>query len=141
VLLVVDHPRREPLFEQMALSAVPSIEPLGVDAEQAVHREGELLLAALDNEVEVRSEQTPCVQAESEALDRLLEQSRECGSIGVVDEDERAARSARRDVEVAVVEVEAGATRHRSIDASGVASGRPAIVTVSSQGLSLGLVR
>jgi hypothetical protein len=53
VLLVLDHPRREPLLEQMAFAPVSSIEPLCVDPEEAMHCEGEPLPWPLDDQMEV----------------------------------------------------------------------------------------
>jgi hypothetical protein len=77
------------------------------------------------------------VQAESEELGGLGQQSRERLAVGVVDEDEDATCSAGGHVVVAVGEVEAGAARHGTTDGRAPAGGRPGFVTLSAQGLSL----
>jgi len=96
----------------MALAAVSPVEPLRVDAEEPVHRKGERLPSALDDQVEVGSEQAPGVDAEPETVGRVPEELGERRSVGVVEEDEDAARATRRDVEVAVGEDEARAAGH-----------------------------
>jgi hypothetical protein len=141
MLLVVDHPRREPLLEQMALPAVSAVEPLGVEADQPVHRCRELGLPALDDDVEMRAEQAPRVEPQPEELHGLLQQERERRAVGVVEEDEASASAARRDVVVAVREVRSWSPWHASADGNGGRAAAPAVGTLSSQGLSLGHVR
>jgi hypothetical protein len=53
VLVVTDHPRREPIAEEMAPAIVPGVEPLGVHAEEGLHPGRELVPGCVDDEVDV----------------------------------------------------------------------------------------
>lgn len=125
----------------MALSAVSAVEPLRVDAVEAVHRTREPFSPSLRDEVEVRAEQAPSVQPQSVELGDLFEELRKRAAIEIVEEDEDSAGSPRRDVvDAAIGEVESGSARHRN-DGTRRLAGPHALVTVLSQGLSLGHVR
>jgi hypothetical protein len=137
VLLVADDPRPEALLEQVPLSAMPAVEPLGVQAVQPVHHRGQLLTRALDDQVVVRSEHRPGDEAHTEQVGGLIEQVDEGQSIDVVEKHEPAAGSPRTDVEEPIREPGAGSTRHGYDGRAGVSSA-PAIVMHLLQGLSLG---
>jgi len=102
VLFVVDHPGPEALLEEVALPAVPAVEPLRVQAVQAVHHRRQLLARSLDDEVVVRAHQAPREQADAEQPGGLLEKAEERLPVDVVCEDEDAAGSSRARVEEAV---------------------------------------
>jgi hypothetical protein len=77
-----------------------------------MHGECQLIPLPVDDQMEVGAEQAPGVELEAEALDCIVEEQREHCAIGVVEKDEDASRSARRDVEVTVGEVKARSARH-----------------------------
>jgi hypothetical protein len=130
VLLVLDHPRREALLEEMALAPVSAVEALRVDADQPVHRGGELPLGALRDHVEVRTHHAPRVQADTEQPRGLLEQVDERCAVDVVEEDCDAAGTARGDVVEAVGKVAARSAWH-VIDGRALPICAPALGTVS----------
>jgi hypothetical protein len=141
VLLVPDHPRPVPLFEEVALAFVAAIEALRIEAEHAVHHPTQLRRRRrLDDHVEVRPENRVRQELDSEHLRGAVEQHDEGVAVNVVEEYEHAARPSRTDVKPARREETARCARHAS-DRRGALASAPAVVTVSLQGLSLGLGR
>ena len=138
MFVVADLPRPEALLEEVAFAAMAPIEPLRVEPQHAVHHPTQLRRRRhLDDHVEVRAEQRPCQELDSEHLRGAMEEYHERVAIFVVEEYESAAGSPRTDVEPAWRERAAGYARHGS-EARRAFGGAPAIVTLSLQGLSLG---
>jgi hypothetical protein len=63
LLLRFDHPRPEPLAEDVVLAAVPFVEGAGVLAVQVAHAVGEVRQRSLDEEVVVVAEQAAGMEA------------------------------------------------------------------------------
>jgi hypothetical protein len=63
LLLRLDHPRPEPLAEEVVPAAVPLVEGAGVLAVQVAHAVGEIRQRGLDEEVVVVAEQAAGVEA------------------------------------------------------------------------------
>jgi len=55
VLVVPDHPRREPVFEEVPAALIRAVETLRVEPVEAVHGVRHLLTLRLDNKVVVRT--------------------------------------------------------------------------------------
>jgi hypothetical protein len=91
---------------------VPLVEPLRVHAVEAMHKERQLLAAALHDEVEVRSHEAPCEHTHSEEIGGCSEDANECRAINVVEKDEDAAGSARRDVVDPIWKLGSWSARH-----------------------------
>jgi hypothetical protein len=69
MFVVADLPRPEALLEEVALAAVAAIEPLRVESQHALHHPAQLRRRRhVDDHVEVRAEQRPCQQLDSEHL-------------------------------------------------------------------------
>jgi hypothetical protein len=114
VSVVPDHPRSEPLLEEVALPSVALVEALRVDADEPVHRAGDVGELPFDDHVVVRAEQAPGVQPDAEARGGDTEQPRERLAVVVVAEDEDAACSAARQVvHAAGGKLGARSARHR----------------------------
>ena len=67
MLLVPDHLRVESLLVEVPDAVVPLVEPLGIDAIEAVHAERDVVERPLDDEVKVVVEQAVDVDPPSEA--------------------------------------------------------------------------
>jgi hypothetical protein len=138
VILVADHPRPEALLEEMALPAVPAIEALRVEAEDAMHHPAQLTRRRhLHDHVEVRAEHGVRQKLDPEHLRCAMQQHHERVAVHVVDEDEHAARPPRPDVKPARRQEASRDPRHGS-DGRGAPAAAPAFVTLSLQGLSPG---
>jgi hypothetical protein len=99
VLVVADHPRREPIAEEMAPALVPGVEPLGVHAEEGLHPGRERVPGRVDDEVDVvphqaEDEHPPFVLARDGVQKRD-----EAPSVVLVAEDHHPGDAARRHVE------------------------------------------
>jgi hypothetical protein len=141
VLVAFDEPGREPLLEEMALPAVSSIEALGVETVEPVHRRRQFRPRPVGDHVVVRAEDRPGDQAQAEQRAGLGEEGREPGAVGVVEEDEDAARPTGSDVVDAVRKVASWAPRHAVVHGSRVLREPPLLLHFRHRGLSLGHVR
>ena len=88
------------------------VEALRVQTVQTMHGERELLAPALDDQMEVRSEEAPRDWLHFEELRCLLEQEGERRSIEVINEYHDAAGASARDVKDAVRKIAARSARH-----------------------------
>jgi len=114
VVFVVDHPRREALGEEGATAAVAGVVLARVVALEPLCGLGEILDAAVDDRVVVRSHQAVRVELEVPAARALLQQGHERASVLVVPEEHRVVDGAGRDMEVPVRELRAKHSRHAS---------------------------
>jgi hypothetical protein len=105
VLLAVDDPRREALREQGAAASVAGVVLPRVVALVPLGRFREILRAAVDDRVVVRSHQTVDVQAELEADEGAAEEPQEQEPVERVQEERSLVDAVRGDVEVAIRQV------------------------------------
>jgi len=63
----------ESAVEEMALEAVPPVEPLGVDTVEPLHTDRDIAVRCLDEKVEVIRHQAMGVASPSVSLDHVLE--------------------------------------------------------------------
>jgi hypothetical protein len=91
---------------------MPLVEALRVQTVQTMHGERELLARALDDQMEVSSEEAPGDRLHFEELRCLLEQEGEGCPIEVINEYDDASGASARDVKDAVRKIAARSARH-----------------------------
>jgi len=131
VLVVADHPRSEPVAEEMAPTLVPLVEPLRVAAVQPVHPVGEPPQLRLDDEVEVIAHQTEGVHLPPVSGHDGGEVREEREPVLVVEEDRSPRDAARRDVVDRAGELRAERPGHPP---NGTARPATAVCQISKQG-------
>jgi hypothetical protein len=99
VLLVADHPRREPVAEEMPPAIVPGVEPLRVHAEEGLHPGREPVPGRVDDQVDVVSHQAEREHTPSVVARHCEEEREEASAVVVVGEDHRPRDAASRHVE------------------------------------------
>ncbi len=100
LLLGLDHPRPEPLAEDVMLSAVALVESTGVLAVEVAHPVGEVRERGLDEQVVVVPQQAAGVEAPAVAPPDPLQDLDEDAAIPVVLEDRAVVVALRSDVVV-----------------------------------------
>jgi hypothetical protein len=99
VLVVSDELRVKALLVEVPDTDVPLVEPLRVDAVEAVHPAREVFENRADDQVEVVVEQAIHVNRPAEASGSSSEEGRPACAIRVVDHDPHLRDAASRDVE------------------------------------------
>jgi hypothetical protein len=99
VLVVADEPSVKALLVEVPDADMALVEPLRVDAVEAVHPAREVLENRADDEVEMVVEQAVRVDRPAEAPRGGAEEGRPADAIGVVDDDPHLRHTAGRDVE------------------------------------------
>jgi hypothetical protein len=99
MLVVADHLCVEALLEEMADTLVSLVEPLRVDAVEAVHTGGDVVELGLDDQVEVIVEQAVGEDCPAEARGRVGEEAHPAPPIHVVDDDRHPRDAAHGEVE------------------------------------------
>jgi hypothetical protein len=102
VLLGLDRAGVEAGAEEVAVTAVPLVDALGVDAVQPLHSVGEVGPRAADDEVVVRAHEAVGVAVPAVAVDRLGQDLEEEETVVVVQEEELREDGAGADVVHAV---------------------------------------
>jgi hypothetical protein len=98
VLLVADHLRVETLLVEVPDAVVSLVEPLGVDAVEAVHAERDVLERPLDDEVKVVREQAVDVEPPVKAGRCLAQKPSPTPPVDVVDDDGHSRNATNREV-------------------------------------------
>jgi hypothetical protein len=98
VFVVPDHLRVEALLEQVADAIVPFVEPLRVDAVEAVHATRDVLQRGFDDEVKVVVEQAVGLNAPTEARGRGREEAQPACAIRIVGDDRHPRDAAHSEV-------------------------------------------
>jgi hypothetical protein len=115
VLLAVDHPRGEPVAEEVpGAGSVAPVVRLRVHAVQVVQATGQLELGRVDDQVVVRAHEAVAVDSPAVAADGDRQQAQEADAVGVVAEHELSVHCARGHVKEPVRKGCPENARHRS---------------------------
>ncbi|HET8606251.1 MAG TPA: hypothetical protein VFL66_04395 [Gaiellaceae bacterium] len=136
IVVVLDRTGLEAAAEQVSPTLVPPVEPLRVDAAEAVDAVRERPAVGLDDEVEVVSHQDEDDRPPAEAPLDLGTQSHPVAAIVVVGGDRNPTRAPRRDVEDAVLRQNRSRQTRHVVDGSRRAAAKPPArreVTLSTQ--------
>src|SRR5712691_1275944 len=99
MLVVADHLCVEALLKEMADPLVSFVEPLRVDAVEAVHTAGDVVELCLDDQVEVIVEQAVGKDCPAGAYGRVGEEAHPAQAVDIVDHDRPPRDAAHSEVE------------------------------------------